>query len=321
MPHQATVESVDPAVWSDIARRFHDYSYRQSVAFAGALAERRGARSEFVAVMSAGDALGVANVRVKVLPFVGGGIAYISGGPMVRVEGESEREHGQRLLRCIRALRTEYTRERGLVLRILPAAGSESWNRIQGEVLRAEGFAAAPRPAGYRTMLVDVTRPRDAIRSDFRQKWRNCLNAAEGKALTVRCGTERELFDSFEILYRDLLLRKGFAVDLDAGFYASIHEGLDDRDKFRVSLAYEEDEVVAGHIASLLGDTCVYLLGAANERGLKSRASYLLQWEAICEAQRRGMRYYDLGGIDPVGNPGVYHFKRGLGARHARRSA
>ena len=27
------------------------------------------------------------------------------------------------------------------------------------------------------------------------------------------------------------------------------------------------------------------------------------------------MRYYDLGGIDPEGNPGVYHFKSGLGGR------
>ena len=25
------------------------------------------------------------------------------------------------------------------------------------------------------------------------------------------------------------------------------------------------------------------------------------------------MRAYDLGGIDPEGNPGVFHFKRGLG--------
>ena len=27
--------------------------------------------------------------------------------------------------------------------------------------------------------------------------------------------------------------------------------------------------------------------------------------------------YYDLGGIDPDGNPGVYHFKKGLGGLHA----
>ena len=70
---------------------------------------------------------------------------------------------------------------------------------------------------------------------------------------------------------------------------------------------------MAGHVASLLGDTSVYLLGATLEAGLKAKASYLLQWNAILEAKKRGLSWYDLGGIDPEGNPGVYHFKKGLG--------
>jgi hypothetical protein len=28
--------------------------------------------------------------------------------------------------------------------------------------------------------------------------------------------------------------------------------------------------------------------------------------------KERGVRWYDLGGIDPEGNPGVYHFKKGF---------
>jgi lipid II:glycine glycyltransferase (peptidoglycan interpeptide bridge formation enzyme) len=38
-----------------------------------------------------------------------------------------------------------------------------------------------------------------------------------------------------------------------------------------------------------------------------------LQWNTIVRAKSRGIRYYDLGGIDAVANPGVYHFKSGLG--------
>jgi len=70
---------------------------------------------------------------------------------------------------------------------------------------------------------------------------------------------------------------------------------------------------VAGHLGSCLGDTCVYLLGAADRVGLEQKASYLLQWHVICAAQARHAVRYDLGGVDPDRNPGVYHFKSGLG--------
>ncbi len=48
---------------------------------------------------------------------------------------------------------------------------------------------------------------------------------------------------------------------------------------------------------------------------MASKASYLLQWHTIQQARQRGCRWYDLGGIDPLGNPGVYHFKQGLGGQ------
>ncbi len=115
------------------------------------------------------------------------------------------------------------------------------------------------------------------------------------------------------MLYRQLLDRKGFAVDLHADFYAAVQEDLAEPEAFVVSIALDEGRAVAGHVASVLGDTCVYLLGATDERGIQDKSSYLLQWRTIQLARQRDCRWYDLGGIDPEGNPGVYHFKQGLG--------
>ena len=69
---------------------------------------------------------------------------------------------------------------------------------------------------------------------------------------------------------------------------------------------------VAGPVASAMGDTAIYLLGATSDEGLKSKGAYLLQWTLIKWLKENGFRWYDLGGIDPERNPGVYHFKRGL---------
>ena len=61
-----------------------------------------------------------------------------------------------------------------------------------------------------------------------------------------------------------------------------------------------------------MGDSAIYLLGATSDDGLNAKGSYLLQWTLIQWLKENGVRWYDLGGIDPEGNPGVYYFKRGF---------
>jgi FemAB family len=61
-----------------------------------------------------------------------------------------------------------------------------------------------------------------------------------------------------------------------------------------------------------MGDSAIYLLGATSDDGLNAKGAYLLQWTMIQWLKENGIKWYDLGGIDPEGNPGVYSFKRGL---------
>jgi lipid II:glycine glycyltransferase (peptidoglycan interpeptide bridge formation enzyme) len=46
---------------------------------------------------------------------------------------------------------------------------------------------------------------------------------------------------------------------------------------------------------------------------MATKGSYLNQWWMMGELKARGCRWYDLGGINPDTNPGVYHFKSGMG--------
>jgi lipid II:glycine glycyltransferase (peptidoglycan interpeptide bridge formation enzyme) len=66
------------------------------------------------------------------------------------------------------------------------------------------------------------------------------------------------------------------------------------------------------------GDTAHYIQGATGELALKTKASNLLQWHFLSLAKQRGMRWYDLGGIEPETLPGVYHFKAGLNGQELR---
>ncbi len=304
------VDCRSAAEWSVRCRKFRDHNYRQLWAFSTACAERVGARSEHVAIMDCDELLGLADVRIRHVPVLGAGVAYVNGGPLVRRGDERDRE---RLRSALQALLAEYVARRGLVLRIAPTVGEPAWNDRVIETFEALGFALSNDARPYRTQMLDLARPLGEIRSGLEQKWRNGLNRAERNGLTVRAGTDNASFESFVRLYAALQVRKGFDVDLDAGFYARVQRELVVDEQFVMSLAEFEGRAVAGHLASIAGDTCVYLLGASDPTGLAQKASYLLQWRAITDAQMRGCRWYDLGGIDPQGNPGVHHFKSGLG--------
>ncbi|MDM8007805.1 MAG: peptidoglycan bridge formation glycyltransferase FemA/FemB family protein [Phycisphaerae bacterium] len=306
------IEAVDRQRWRQRAASFLDYSYRQLWDFGVACARRVGAVSEHVATLDGDETIALADVRVKRIPIIGAGIAYINGGPLVR---RNEPSDGQRLEWALRALAAEYVDRRSLVLRIAPALGPPDWNQQQCGVFEACGFGPADRVKRYRTLVLDLGRPLEAIRKSLDQKWRNCLNRSEKNGLSIRSGSSEELFESFCGLYRQLLSRKGFDVDLDAAFYATVQRDLAEAERFVISIADSGGHPVAGHVASMLGDTCVYLLGASNKAGMETKASYLLQWHTIQAARERGCRWYDLGGIDPDANPGTYHFKAGLGGQ------
>jgi lipid II:glycine glycyltransferase (peptidoglycan interpeptide bridge formation enzyme) len=303
------LEPLDAAGWAAHAPAFLDWNYRQSWAFARATAARLGAECEHLAIRRGSDLTGLASVRTKRIPLLGG-IAFVSGGPLVRQGGAVDLE---RFEAALEGLCAEYVLRRGLVLRVVAALGPPDWNEAAGKALARAGFVSAPSRHTYRTLRLDLSAPPAELRKRFAQKWRNGLNRSERHGLSVESSDGVELLEAFCGLFEGFRERKGFDVDLGPEFYLAAQRAHLPAERFTVTLARKDGRIVAGHVASHLGDTAVYLLGAANEVGRETQAAYLLQWHAILEAAQRGMRAYDLGGIDPEGNPGVFHFKRGLG--------
>lgn len=73
---------------------------------------------------------------------------------------------------------------------------------------------------------------------------------------------------------------------------------------------YHLGEPAATHFVLFFGSTATYLYGASYARHLNSKVPTYLHWAAMQEAKRRGMKYYDLGGIDAHRWPKLTDFKR-----------
>jgi hypothetical protein len=295
--------------WESCAARFRDHSYRQTWAYGTRLADKRGATSEHVAIRRGSETIALADVRIKKLPVLGGGLAYVSGGPLVRALDDTG-DGLDRLDIAVEALAREYVHRRGLTLRIVAPIGLPEHNLAVAERLQAAGFARAEHGDDYRTVLLDVDRPLDELRASFHKHWRRHLNAVlRNDGLEMTFGTGLERFEVVERMSAATRARKGYELDLDAGFYADVQRVLSEPDELVVGLVLEDGTPVAANITSIHGDTAVYLIGASTEAGLAAKAGYLTHWRTIELLRERGLPWYDLGGIDPEANPGVTSFK------------
>lgn len=175
------------------------------------------------------------------------------------------------------------------------------------------------------TVRLNLQQPLEALLNDCKPKWRYNIRLAEKKGVRIRCfaGTEAENGISlFYKLYRETAVRDGIAIHAEE-YYRSLCRiaGLPhNTGNIRVSVytAFFEDTPLAAIITFFSLHEAVYLYGASSNEHRNLMPAYLLQWQAIQDAQEYGCRSYDFYGIPPSDDPshpmhGLYRFKTGFG--------
>jgi lipid II:glycine glycyltransferase (peptidoglycan interpeptide bridge formation enzyme) len=305
-----SVDHVTEPEWNTILPLFADANFYQTWAY-GAVCWRQSQLSHVI-LRRNGEIVAAAQLRIARLPMVRAGVAYLRWGPLWRRSyPDPEVLHA-----ITEAIVNEYARRRGLLLRIVPNAFQEE--PVAGLVLEewsSRGFQAARGALPYRTIRVDLSPTPDQMRKRLDQKWRNQLNSAERNGLNIIEGSDDELFARFLSIYDEMMGRKQFETTVSPPEFRQIQQRLPKDQKMIVLLAEKEGKLMSGIVGSALGDTGIYLLGATSDVGMKSKGSYLLQWRMMQRLKERGCKWYDLGGINPKRNPGVYHFKQGFGGQ------
>jgi lipid II:glycine glycyltransferase (peptidoglycan interpeptide bridge formation enzyme) len=150
------------------------------------------------------------------------------------------------------------------------------------------------------------------IRKALDQKWRNQLNRSEKNNLKMIEGNSDDLYQLFLDLQKEMHDRKKYILGVDYNEFREIQRNLPEPLKMTILICEFDGKVLTATIGSKIGDMGIYLLGATGNEGMKMKGAYLSQWRMIEILKESGCHWYDLGGIDPDNNPGVYHFKSGL---------
>jgi len=306
---QFEVDKATPADWDGMLALFDDANFYQTWSYGKV---RWGAESlSHLVLRRAGEVQAIAQLRIVRPTKLKFGMAYLRWGPLFKRRGQPL--DVEVATRIAEVLQQEYVEKRQLFVRVIP-------NAFVGTP-RAQVFQAAfakffPEPLTadntYRTFVVDISPEPHELRKRLDPKWRNKLSGAERNGLKLIVGSGVNEYQSFCRIYRNMRSRKAFETTVDVDEFGRIQEELPEQHRMRVLICEDNGVPVAGVVASAMGDSAIYLLGATSDEGLNSKGAYLLQWTMIRWLRESGVRWYDLGGIDPQGNPGVYTFKKGL---------
>ena len=169
---------------------------------------------------------------------------------------------------------------------------------------------------GYSTVLLDLTRPPEALRAGLDGKWRNRLVRAEalqGLQVHVRASPK----DLQWLLERENQQRqtRGFHA-LPTNFvqaYVGCHAQREQA--FVVASAVQGKQTLGSMLFLIHGEGATYHIGWADETGRQANIHNLLLWKAMVSLQAQGIRQLDLGGVNTRALPGISRFKLGTGGQ------
>jgi lipid II:glycine glycyltransferase (peptidoglycan interpeptide bridge formation enzyme) len=313
MKYTVKIDNVSNVQWEKCASKFTDHSIYQTYAYQKIRV--RNGRQEFKSIIiedDNGEVVLMCHVRIKAIKPLGIRLGYVQSGPLML------REHYDlgRLPDLLKQFRSSCLDAGINIIRIMPNLRGDEIGGNIGNILESNGFLKNSGVSPYHTIIVSLEPTEDEILSKLHRDNKRILRKVEKLQIDVREGTSREYFSILENLYAGAKDRKGFK-GLDSAEFAETQQILEEDKKAIVLIAYYEGQPVTAHATTHFGNTAVPILTANKEAGLRCGTSQLLWWKAYLIAKKLGMRYYDLGGIDPNKNPKGYFFKNRMGGEEA----
>ncbi len=171
-----------------------------------------------------------------------------------------------------------------------------------------------------KTVVLDVSLSDEQLLAGMHEKTRYNIRLAERSGVQVTHimrSSKTEDFETFWNLLEHTAVRDEFRTHEKKYYQALL--GADAAPVFSNELFFAHIGGV-GLAVSMVNfyspsGTATYLHGASSRERKEVMAPYLLHWRVIQEARARGLKLYDLWGIDEKKWPGLTRFKMGFGGK------
>lgn len=292
-----------PDVWDGLLQQFPDHTVFQSHAWG----EHKRSFGWQPVRLLAGDTdhpVTMAQVLVKRFPF-GIGMAWMPGGPVGEISMWDERL--RQAIRSAAGVHFLYCRISPMQVHVDDSASrlvDQDWQRC-----------VSPLTSGL-SLAYPIALAEDERLQQCSGNWRHNLRRS------AKQGTHTYLWnkpDPDEIMnaYAAMQAHKQLSAQTSREEIASMLNHFSDR-CLVVRCDDAKGNLLALRGALVSGEKAWDTLAAATPAGRKVYASHAAFWELMKQCAGRGVRWYDMGGVDPEKNRGVYDFKKGSGAQDLR---
>lgn len=145
------------------------------------------------------------------------------------------------------------------------------------------------------TFVIDISKDEDMLLAEMKSKTRYNIRLAEKKGVRVFLSNNERFRKAFVDLVTGTADRKGI-VPHPRKYYEKMLETLLG-DTATLFVAEHESDILGVNLMVFHDGTATYLHGGSADVKREYMAPFLLQWEAIREAKRRGCTRYDFGGV------------------------
>lgn len=205
--------------------------------------------------------------------------------------------------------------EKAVFIRARPSVLDNQENR---ELFRTLGFRSAPMHMhAETTWQLNLTPSEDELLANMRKTTRYSIRRAVRDGVKIVQSKKVKDVETLYQLQMEAVKRHKF-VPFSKEFMEKQFQVFAQDDQTLLFLAEYKKQILSAAMIIYYGDMAVYHYAGTSSKFPPIFSSYLLQWEAIKEAKRRGCKIYNFWGIAPTDNPkhrfaGVTIFKKGFG--------
>lgn len=165
------------------------------------------------------------------------------------------------------------------------------------------------------TWVLDLGQDEEQLMASMRKTTRYLVRKAEKIGVTVKKADSEAEFVKFLKMYDATSKRHHFIPHRGVKEELDVFSKDNQADLF---LAIYNKKLIGGAIVIYYGNQAVYHHGASADEFKDIPGAYLIQWEAIKEAKKRGKKFYNFWGVVPPDKPkhpwqGITLFKTGFG--------
>lgn len=234
---------------------------------------------------------------------------YAPRGPLLKYLQNNFEEDLKKFIKAVKNIAEE---EDAIFLRIdpsLPESFLETFLKL--------GFKRADKEVQPReTLLLDITRSPEEILAKMKPKTRYNIRLSDKKGIKIKTSQNSKDIRHFTDLIEVAEKRGNFRYH-SKKHYSKFLEVLGKENLALLFWAEYGQKTLAAIIITFWQGRATYAHGVSGEDYKNLMAPYLLQWQAIKEAKKRGCNFYDFHGITASTDPnhpwtGITRFKKGF---------